>query len=74
MIDNDTLGFNGTVTYWEYLFTLKAGLGYVGPGFAYISGVLLDVILLIMVICSTPFIRRNGYFQVKKIPCINASN
>ena len=64
MIDKDTLGFNGTVVYWEYLLTMKSGVGYVGPGFAFISGVILDVVLLIMVICSLPVIRKNGYFQV----------
>ena len=64
LINRDTLGFKGTVAYWEYLFTLKTGVGYVGPGFAFVSGVVLDVILFIMVICSLPYIRRNGYFQV----------
>lgn len=28
------------------------------------TGVLLTIILIVMVICSLPFVRRNGYFQV----------
>ncbi|XP_053387037.1 NADPH oxidase 5-like isoform X3 [Mercenaria mercenaria] len=48
---------------WEVLFTVKAGVGYVG-GSAFITGWLLDIILIVMVICSMPFIRRGGHFQV----------
>jgi len=41
---------------------------------AVITGVLLLVILVIMVICSLPFVRRNGYFQVHKILTSNNVN
>ncbi|KAL4216481.1 NADPH oxidase 5 [Mactra antiquata] len=47
----------------EILFTAKAGIGFVG-GSAYITGWLLDIILVVMVICSMPFVRRSGHFQV----------
>ncbi|KAL4216478.1 NADPH oxidase 5 [Mactra antiquata] len=47
----------------EILFTAKAGIGYVG-GSAYITGWLLDIILIVMVICSMPFVRRTEHFQV----------
>ncbi|XP_045183850.2 NADPH oxidase 5-like [Mercenaria mercenaria] len=48
---------------WEVLFTVKAGVGFVG-GSAFITGWLLDVVLIVIVICSLPFIRRGGHFQV----------
>ena len=55
------------VTYPEVLFTTKSNIGWLVPGFAYLSGVLLIVILTIMVICSSPCVRRSGYFQVSKM-------
>ncbi|ESO98417.1 hypothetical protein LOTGIDRAFT_159226 [Lottia gigantea] len=51
------------VTVWEFIFTTKANIGWV-LGFAPLSGVILDVILIVMIICSMPFIRRSGHFQV----------
>ncbi|ELU05066.1 hypothetical protein CAPTEDRAFT_147607, partial [Capitella teleta] len=50
--------------YWEYLFTFKSKIGFIGPGFGYLSGVILDVILLIMFLCSLSFVRRTGHFQI----------
>ncbi|KAL3884555.1 hypothetical protein ACJMK2_024688 [Sinanodonta woodiana] len=47
----------------EILFTTAAGVGFVGAS-AFITGWLLDLILIVMVICSMPFVRRRGYFQV----------
>ncbi|XP_077866627.1 NADPH oxidase 5-like [Saccoglossus kowalevskii] len=51
---------------WECLFTTKAMVGSVDwhYGTAYITGWILDLILIIMVVCSMPFVRRSGYFQV----------
>ena len=49
---------------WEVLFTTKAGVGFVA-GSAFITGWLLDIILIIIVICSMPFVRRSGHFQVR---------
>ncbi|PVD36334.1 hypothetical protein C0Q70_03313 [Pomacea canaliculata] len=48
---------------FEILFTLKAKVGWF-YGFAPLSGVILDVILLIMFICSMEFVRRSGCFEV----------
>ncbi|XP_053387111.1 NADPH oxidase 5-like [Mercenaria mercenaria] len=48
---------------WEVLFTAKAGVGYVG-GSAFITGWLLDIVLTVLVVCSLPFVRRGGHFQV----------
>ncbi|XP_071097928.1 NADPH oxidase 5-like [Haliotis cracherodii] len=46
-----------------FIFTTQADLGWVA-GFAPLSGVLLVVVFVIMFICSMPFVRRSGYFQV----------
>ena len=62
--NNETVPALLDVTWAEWLFTLKAGIGWIGPGFAYVSGWVLDVVLTIMVICSMPFVRRGGHFQV----------
>ncbi|XP_021366817.1 NADPH oxidase 5-like isoform X2 [Mizuhopecten yessoensis] len=48
---------------WEVLLTTKAGIGFVGAS-AFITGWMLDVVLVIMVICSLPFVRRSGHFEV----------
>lgn len=48
---------------WEYLFTTKAGEGWVG-GTAGISGVLLFVVFGIMALMSLPCVRRSGNFEV----------
>ncbi|KAK2179660.1 hypothetical protein NP493_479g01039 [Ridgeia piscesae] len=54
-----------TPTYWECLFTTRCGIGWIpGFGFAYLSGVLLWVPLLVIVAFSLPCIRRGGYFRV----------
>ncbi|KAL4216474.1 NADPH oxidase 5 [Mactra antiquata] len=45
------------------LFTAKAGVGSFG-GSAYITGWLLNIILVVMVICSMQFVRRSEHFQV----------
>lgn len=50
---------------WEYLFTTKAGEGWVG-GTAGITGVLLFIIFGIMAFMSLPFVRRSGHFEVSE--------
>ncbi|XP_076438955.1 NADPH oxidase 5-like isoform X2 [Babylonia areolata] len=47
----------------QILFTLRAGVGWI-DGFAPLSGVILDLILLVMFICSMDFVRRSGNFEV----------
>ncbi|XP_052694613.1 NADPH oxidase 5-like isoform X2 [Crassostrea angulata] len=47
----------------DILFTTKAEVGWVGHS-AYITGWPILVILIIIVICSLPFVRRGGHFQV----------
>lgn len=48
----------------EWIFTARPGiLGLVG-GWANPTGVILFLILLVMLICSHPFVRRGGCFEV----------
>ena len=49
--------------YWEYLFTNRPGIGWLW-GLAPLSGIVLDVVLAIMFVCSMNFVRRGGHFQV----------
>ncbi|XP_048251235.1 NADPH oxidase 5-like isoform X1 [Haliotis rufescens] len=46
-----------------FIFTTQADIGWVA-GFAPLSGVLLVVVFVIMFICSMPFVRRSGCFEV----------
>ena len=51
-------------TYYEWLFTMRPGIfGLIG-GIANPSGLALMLILTTMVVCSLPFVRRGGYFEV----------
>ena len=48
---------------WQYFFYVHTGLGWVA-GTAGITGDLLLIILIVMVVCALPCIRRKGYFEV----------
>ncbi|KAM9496632.1 NADPH oxidase 5 [Clarias gariepinus] len=48
---------------WEYVFTTRPGIGWV-QGTASITGVVLQVIICLMVVCSCTFVRRSGHFEV----------
>uniref|UniRef100_A0AAY4EIW7 NADPH oxidase n=1 Tax=Denticeps clupeoides TaxID=299321 RepID=A0AAY4EIW7_9TELE len=48
---------------WEYVFTTRPGIGWV-KGTASITGVVLQVIICLMVVCSSTFVRRSGHFEV----------
>jgi Ca2+-binding EF-hand superfamily protein/predicted ferric reductase len=52
-----------SLTYAQILLTTAGGVGWVAAS-AFITGDLLMVILIIMVICALPCIRRCGYFCV----------
>ncbi|XP_062510064.1 NADPH oxidase 5-like [Corticium candelabrum] len=54
---------NATYEWWEYAFTARTDLGWVS-GTAGITGFLLFLMILTMVSCSQPAIRRNGFFEV----------
>ncbi|KAK9728753.1 Ferric reductase NAD binding domain [Popillia japonica] len=65
---NDTEECSGnhtqTCTAVDFLFTTKPGFGGLIPGLAFPTGIVLIIILTIMFICSQPFVRRRGSFQV----------
>ena len=48
---------------WQYFFFVRTGLGWV-YGTAGLTGDLLAIILIIMVLCSLPVVRRKGFFEV----------
>ncbi|XP_071440439.1 NADPH oxidase 5 [Hetaerina americana] len=49
---------------WEWFLTSRPGLFGLIPGQANPTGITLDFILLIIFICSQPFVRRRGSFEV----------
>uniref|UniRef100_A0A672MEI0 NADPH oxidase 5 n=1 Tax=Sinocyclocheilus grahami TaxID=75366 RepID=A0A672MEI0_SINGR len=54
---------DGMYQLWEYLFTIRPGIGWVN-GTASITGVILQVLICLMVVCSSTFVRRSGHFEV----------
>ncbi|KAK3094338.1 hypothetical protein FSP39_000462 [Pinctada imbricata] len=56
VLDNE----DSSLTAWEILFTTNAGVGWVESS-AYITGWILLLILLIMLVCSLPFVREVFY-------------
>uniref|UniRef100_A0A7N6AHP9 NADPH oxidase, EF-hand calcium binding domain 5 n=1 Tax=Anabas testudineus TaxID=64144 RepID=A0A7N6AHP9_ANATE len=50
-------------TLWEYLLTTRPGIGWV-KGTASVTGVVLQLIICLMVLCSSTFVRRSGHFEV----------
>ncbi|XP_062502529.1 NADPH oxidase 5-like [Corticium candelabrum] len=54
---------NATHAYWEYLFSTHTDLGWVN-GSAGVTGVTLLIILITIVICSQPFVRQTGHFEI----------
>ncbi|XP_035915854.1 uncharacterized protein LOC118513779 isoform X2 [Anopheles stephensi] len=64
IVVNDPVINANNYTTAEWLFTSRPGLfGLIG-GCANPTGIVLVVILLIMFICSQPFVRRGGSFEV----------
>lgn len=49
---------------WEYLLTTRPGIGWV-KGSASLTGVVLQVVICLMVLCSSTFVRRSGHFEVR---------
>jgi NADPH oxidase 5 len=48
----------------EWMLTMRPGLFGLIPGIANPTGLALIVILSIMFVCSMPFVRRGGCFEV----------
>ena len=51
-------------SYYEWILTMKPGVFGMPHGVANPTGVALMSVLTIMVVCSLPFVRRGGYFEV----------
>ncbi|XP_037941975.1 NADPH oxidase 5-like [Teleopsis dalmanni] len=64
IVVNDERINAGHYTIIEWLLTDRPGLFGLIPGCANPTGVALFVILLIMFICSQPFVRRKGSFEI----------
>ena len=75
----DHYGYNYTIThcqicdeteggrpwnYYEWILTSSPHVFGLMPGWANPTGVALICILTVMVICSLPYVRRGGYFEV----------
>ncbi|XP_032905988.1 NADPH oxidase 5 [Amblyraja radiata] len=54
---------DGTYQLWEYLFTTRPGIGWI-YGLASITGIILQFLIVLMLICSSTFIRRRGHFEL----------
>ncbi|KAH9636070.1 hypothetical protein HF086_016944, partial [Spodoptera exigua] len=65
IVVNDPVLNKANYTLSEWLLTEKPGLFGLVPGCANPTGIALAVILLVMFICSQPFIRRGGSFEVR---------
>ncbi|KAM3870466.1 NADPH oxidase 5 [Diretmus argenteus] len=48
---------------WEYVLTTRPGIGWV-KGSASLTGLVLQVMICLMVLCSSTFVRRSGHFEV----------
>uniref|UniRef100_A0A3B3YCT5 NADPH oxidase, EF-hand calcium binding domain 5 n=1 Tax=Poecilia mexicana TaxID=48701 RepID=A0A3B3YCT5_9TELE len=54
---------SGGFSLWEYLLTTRPGIGWV-KGTASLTGVILQLLICLMVFCSSTFVRRSGHFEV----------
>uniref|UniRef100_A0A3Q3EH24 NADPH oxidase, EF-hand calcium binding domain 5 n=1 Tax=Labrus bergylta TaxID=56723 RepID=A0A3Q3EH24_9LABR len=57
------LSHSSEFSLWEYLLTTRPGIGWV-KGTASLTGVVLQVVICLMVLCSSTFVRRSGHFEV----------
>jgi hypothetical protein len=60
----EDVGYGGPWTLYDWLFTMRPGVFGLLPGIANVTGVALIAVLTLMVLCSMPFVRRGGYFEV----------
>ena len=51
-------------SFYEWLFTMEPKILGLIPGMANVTGITLIILLTLMVVCSMPFVRRGGYFEV----------
>ncbi|XP_018422903.1 PREDICTED: NADPH oxidase 5 [Nanorana parkeri] len=55
--------YPGSFTFWEYFLTLRPGIGWV-YGSASITGILLQLLICLTLVCSSTFVRKGGHFEV----------
>ncbi|XP_062998451.1 NADPH oxidase 5 isoform X1 [Elgaria multicarinata webbii] len=48
---------------WEYLFTTRPGIGWI-YGTTSITGLVLQLLICVMLVCSSTFVRKSGHFEV----------
>ena len=60
-------------SYYEWLLTMKPGIFGLIHGIANPTGISLMIVMTIMVVCSLPFVRRGGYFEVRIYPILKTS-
>ncbi|XP_073160562.1 NADPH oxidase 5 isoform X5 [Lepidochelys kempii] len=48
---------------WEYLFTTRPGIGWI-HGSASLTGIALQILICMMLVCSSTFVRKSGHFEV----------
>uniref|UniRef100_A0A670JGN2 NADPH oxidase 5 n=1 Tax=Podarcis muralis TaxID=64176 RepID=A0A670JGN2_PODMU len=53
----------GTYQLWEYLFTTRPGIGWI-YGTASLTGLMLQLLIALMLVCSSTFVRKGGHFEV----------
>ncbi|PIO31752.1 hypothetical protein AB205_0083020, partial [Aquarana catesbeiana] len=53
----------GLFTFWEYFLTLRPGIGWI-HGSASLTGILLQLLVCLMLVCSSTFVRKGGHFEV----------
>nr|XP_034987607.1 NADPH oxidase 5 [Zootoca vivipara] len=53
----------GTYQLWEYLFTTRPGIGWI-YGTASLTGLVLQLLIALMLVCSSTFVRKGGHFEV----------
>ncbi len=53
-------------SYYDWIMTARPNVFGLIDGWANPTGVVLMAIIVVMVICSMPFVRRGGYFEVRR--------
>ncbi|XP_069077368.1 NADPH oxidase 5 [Pleurodeles waltl] len=53
----------GSYLLWEYLLTTRPDIGWI-YGLASITGVVLQVLICLTLVCSSTFVRKGGHFEV----------
>ncbi|KAJ6651232.1 hypothetical protein lerEdw1_021170 [Lerista edwardsae] len=57
----------GSFRFWEFLLTTRPGIGWI-YGTASITGLLLQLLVSLMLVCSSAFVRQSGHFEPDALP------